>query len=252
MRIAVVDGRGLACRLYYGNPHGSLVEGFVRAMNHVYELVQPDRWCVAWESGPSFRADLSPDYKGTRGHKPTALSDGLGLVEKRMKELGVGWVQVDGYEADDVMESVAAQAIVEDDTVALVTDDKDMLQCVEHENVKVLKPAGWRFVGAFEVVAEWGVRPYQIPDVLALMGDTSDNVSGVPGIGKKTACSLVARWGSLQGILDNIDQVPGRAGTLIESYSEQAKKSLALVSLKNDACGLEVLTEATTLSGRNT
>jgi 5'-3' exonuclease len=164
--------------------------------------------------------------------------------------LGVGWVQVPEHEADDVMASIV-NMLPPDTTATLVTDDKDLLQCVG-QRVSVLKPSTWRFVTVDDVISEWGVQPVQIADVLALMGDASDNVSGVPGIGKKTACSLVARWGSLQGILDNIDQVPGRAGTLIESYSEQAKKSLALVSLKNDACGLEVLTEATTLSGRNT
>ena len=200
-RLVVLDALGLVYRSYYAfitrplkNSRGentSAIFGMGNVLLKLRRDLAPDRWAFAWDGpGPTFRHEMYPDYKAHRPPMPEDLVSQLDPVEELARCLGLPVIEKPGMEADDVMATLAREGAEAGYEVVLVTGDKDMLQVV-NDRVTVLAPAGkgdeMKRMDPAAVREKWGVGPEHIRDVLALMGDSSDNIPGVPGVGEKTA-----------------------------------------------------------------
>src|SRR5262249_14711133 len=178
-----------------------------------------------------------PDYKATRKPMPQDLLAQIPALEDLAHALGIPVLEIPGVEADDVMATLAARGETAGYEVALVTSDKDMWPLVT-EKVRLLLPGtrdDYSWVGRAEVVEKWGVPPEQVRDVLALMGDTSDNVPGVPGVGEKTAVELIREFGSLDALYARLGEVKREAvRAKLAAHREQAYLSRELVTVKTD------------------
>ncbi|MFA6506349.1 MAG: DNA polymerase I [Treponemataceae bacterium] len=195
---------------------------------------------------PTFRHERYPDYKANRQKTPEELHEQVPVVEEALAALGVPLLRADRYEADDLIATLAQRCKKEGRECYILSSDKDLLQLIG-DGVYALKPgksgaavagaigANYEFVGAAEVKAEWGVDPSAIIDVLSLTGDASDNVPGVAGIGDKTATKLIARYGTLDGIYENIAGIEGAIGKKLAAGKEMAYFSHSLIELCLDA-----------------
>ncbi|MAG63225.1 MAG: DNA polymerase I [Gemmatimonadota bacterium] len=215
--LVLVDGTALAYRSHFAfakNPLTtadgtvtSAVYGFITGLRRMKEALSPDELVVVFDPrGPTFRHRLSADYKATRERMPDDLRDQFPRIREYLRLSGVEQVTMDGYEADDVLAALARRAAASDKEVRIVSGDKDLLQEVG-EGVRVVimgrgadRPRTLDEGGVLEAM---GVRPEQIVDYLSLVGDSSDNVAGVRGVGKKTAVRLLAEHGTLDAILDH-------------------------------------------------
>ena len=235
-RLVVLDALGLAYRAYYafiGRPlrnergeNTSAIFGFANIAMRLRRELQPDLWALAWDGpGRTFRHELYPEYKAHRPPMPEDLSAQLSPIEDLAQAIGLPVVEKEGMEADDVMATLARLGAERGDEVILVTGDKDMLQVVG-EHVTVLAPAGkgedYVRMDPGRVADKWGVGPGGIRDVLALMGDSSDNIPGVAGIGEKTAVELMKTFGSLEVLYERLDEVkkPALHRRLVEHRAE--------------------------------
>jgi DNA polymerase-1 len=248
-RLFVLDAMGLAYRAYYAfirrpllNSRGENTSAIFGVANTILKIrrdEQPEYWALAWDGpGPTHRHLLFPDYKATRKPMPDDLLSQIPVLEDLAQALGLPVLEVPGAEADDVMATLATRAEREGHEVALVTSDKDMLQLVG-ERVRVLSPVGrgedYQWVDREVVRRKWGVPPEHIRDVLALMGDASDNIPGVKGVGEKTAVELITRFGSLDALYERLGEVE-RASLRekLTSGREQALLSRELVTMETD------------------
>jgi len=248
-RLFVLDAMGLAYRSYYAfvrrpllNSKGentSAIFGMANIILKIRREEKPDFWALAWDGpGPTFRHERYPDYKATRKPMPEDLRSQLSPIEDMAQALGLPVLEIPGTEADDVMATLAHRGAAEGFEVVLVTSDKDMLQSVE-DRVRVYAPQSrgedWERIDAGGVRAKWGVGPEHIRDVLALMGDTSDNIPGVPGVGEKTAVELMHTFGSLEALYQRLDEVTKPAlRKKLEENREIAFLSRELATVKHD------------------
>jgi len=211
--IVAIDGKGLLHRIWHAaastGPPGTMCTMASQFLERVARELAPDAWLIAWERrGPTWRHQLWPQYKAGRKTNQL-LIDELKRFEAWASERKIPMVERDGYEADDILASVSTYSPAAiDDSVLLLSDDKDVLQCLRG-GVRVLKFNGWRrgsgLAGAwdeFRFYREWGVVPDLLPDLLALMGDESDNIPGLVGVGKKRAMNLVAAHGGIEQIAE--------------------------------------------------
>jgi DNA polymerase-1 len=248
-RVYVLDALSLAYRAYYAfirrpliNSRGentSAAFGFGNMALKIRQSEKPDYWALAWDGpGPTFRHERYEAYKATRKPMPDDLVPQLSLIEDLARAMGLPVLEVPGMEADDVMATLAHRGELEGHDVALVTSDKDMLQLV-NDRVKVLSPGGrgedYVWVDRDAVIAKWGVTPEQLRDVLALMGDATDNVPGVPGVGEKTAVELIRQFGSMEALYQRLDEVkrPALREKLAANH-ELALMSRELVTVRTD------------------
>ena len=185
-------------------------------------------------AGPTFRDQLVSDYKANRAAMPDDLAEQINWVHQACEAMGVPILTAAGYEADDVIGTVAARARVDGFEVAIVSIDKDFFQMVG-SGIRVYDP---REDGAWfdsdGVVEKFGVRPEQVTDVLALVGDTSDNVAGVPGIGKKGAVDLVTQFGGLDAMLERLGELKPKQREALSTHREDALRSRELVTIRTD------------------
>ena len=244
-RLFLLDGTALAYRAHFamarsgltrpdGRPTGATY-GFTMTLRRILEKEDPDLIAVAFDPpGPTFRHKQFKDYKATRERMPEDLISQLDDMREIVRAHGIPIFEKPGFEADDVIGTLSKQAEARGDEVMLVTGDKDLMQLVS-ESVKlynVFKPKVELVIeGLGAVEKKFGTTPDRVIDVLAIMGDTSDNIPGVKGIGEKGAAKLIAQFGSVQGVLDNLDQVKGKAREYIERDREQLLMSLDLVTI---------------------
>jgi len=185
-------------------------------------------------AGPTFRDDIVADYKATRSAMPDDLAEQINWVHEACEAMGVPIITARGYEADDVIGTVALRALESNFTVAIVSIDKDFFQLVR-EGIRIYDP---REEGAWfdepGVVEKFGVKPSQVVDVLALVGDTSDNVAGVPGIGKKGAIDLVTTFGSLDALLERSGELKAKQREALQTHRAEALTSRELVTIRTD------------------
>ncbi len=248
-RLFVLDAMGLAYRAHYAfiarplinsrGEHTSAIFGLANTVLKIRRAEKPDFWALAWDGpGPTFRHQRFPDYKATRKPMPDELLAQIPVIEDLASALGLPVLEIPGTEADDVMATLAARAEREGHEVALVTSDKDMLQLVS-PHVRLLRPVArgeeYAWVDPDTVRAEWGVSPEQMREVLALMGDASDNVPGVKGVGEKTAIELIQRFGSLETLYQRLDAIERPAlRKKLEEHRAQAFLSRELVTVRTD------------------
>ncbi|MBP3709437.1 MAG: DNA polymerase I [Treponema sp.] len=242
--IYILDSYGLIYRCYFAfisrpltNSRGeniSALFGFFRNLHAVITHYKPRYIAAAFDSTtPTFRHKMYKAYKATRAKTPDDLHAQVPLIEDVLKTLGVPILQCDGYEADDIIATVATKAAQSGRTCRILSGDKDLMQLV-NDATQILKPdtgSIWKIVDAQGVQAEWGVPPEKMLDLLSLVGDTSDNVPGVPGVGPKTACKYLDAYGNLDGVYAHADEIKGAAGEKLRGGKESAYFSKKLIEL---------------------
>ena len=248
-RVYLIDGSALAYRSYYAfaarpliNSKGentSAAYGVATTLLKLMKEERPDFIAVVFDSRePTFRHHKFPEYKANRQKMPDEMQAQFPRILELIEALGLKILQLSGYEADDVMGTLARRFAGQGVEVVLVSADKDFCQLVG-ESVKVMNPgkAGEdrTWVDRCRVEERFGVGPERVVDVLALMGDSSDNIPGVPGVGEKTASRLVSKYGSLEEILSRLPiRDEARASQKLSEYSEQARLSKELASIDLD------------------
>ena len=243
----IIDSYGLIYRSYYAfisrpltNKDGenvSAVFGFFRNLKAVLDKYKPHGLVAAFDpKGPTFRHQMYDQYKATRQKTPEDLHAQVPVIEEILVALGIPVLRQDGFEADDVIATLAKQCCQQGRPCRILSADKDLMQLVDC-TTEILKPdkaGGWEVVGAAGVEAEWGVPPEGMLDLLSLIGDTADNVPGVPGVGIKTALKLLGEYGSLDGIYQHADEIKGVIGNKIRDGKDSAYFSKDLIALRYD------------------
>jgi len=244
-RFFVVDGPGYLYRAYHALPYLSnskgqpthAVRGVSTMLLKLLREEQPAYAAVAWDPpGPTFREEKLASYKETRPGMPDDLRSQIALVKRVFEALRLPVLEVPGFEADDVLGTLADRLRETPVELVLVTADKDLLQLVG-PRVRVLSTNARGEPVWFDdaaVSAKWGVTPTQIPDLLALMGDSIDNIPGVPGIGEKTAVKLISQFGSVERLFENLTLVPGKIRETLAANRQKAllSRELATVSTR--------------------
>jgi DNA polymerase-1 len=248
-KLFLLDAYALIYRAYYGfikNPrinskgeNTSAVLGFVNTLEEILNKENPDYIGVAFDPhGPTFRHEAFPEYKAQREETPEGIRFAVPIIKDVLKAYRIPVLEVPGYEADDVIGTLAKQSesIGELDTY-MMTPDKDYGQLVA-KNVKMYKPrfdGGFDILGVAEVKAKYGINDVkQVIDLLGLMGDSSDNYPGCPGVGEKTAVKLINEFGSIENLLASIDQLKGAMKKKVEEHVEDIKMSKFLAAIKTD------------------
>src|SRR4030095_16836554 len=244
----LIDGHALAYRMYFaltaggsstrwqtsnGEPTAGTY-GFARELLRIIEQEKPDYIAVAFDTGRTFRDKIFPAYKGTRAKMPDDLRPQIGRIRQMVDVFNIPRLEMEGYEADDVLGSVARIAAAQGLGVEIVTGDRDRLQLVNQRTVVYLAGDDQNYIKDEDVVKKLGVPPKQVVDYKALVGDKSDNIPGVPGIGEKTAISLIEKFGTLDGIYAHIDEVEKRWKTKLEENKDKAYLSYNLAKIKTD------------------
>ncbi|RCK29051.1 DNA polymerase I [Thalassospira lucentensis] len=242
-RVVLVDGSGFIFRAFHAlppmtSPDGTPVNavyGFCTMLMKLREDTKPDHMAVIFDpKGKTFRNDFYPEYKAHRPPAPEELVPQFGLIRDATRAFNLPSIELEGYEADDLIATYARQAEAEGSDVIIVSSDKDLMQLVT-DRVQMFDAMKNRTIGAAEVMEKFGVSPNKVIDIQALAGDSVDNVPGVPGIGIKTASQLIDEYGDLDSLLERAGEIkqPKRREKLIEN-AELARISRRLVTLKTD------------------
>ena len=238
----LIDAHAYLHRAYHAlppltNPKGepvNAVYGFMRMTFKIMKTYKPDYMAVCFDTAaPTFRHDAFEAYKATRKEIDTSLISQFPKAHEAVQAMGLAQFKLDGYEADDLIAQLARQGEARGWDVVIVSGDKDVLQLVD-DQIKVLnEPKDILYTSAL-VEERYGVPPNKIPDVFSLMGDTSDNVPGVKGIGEKTAVKLIQEYGDIENLLQSAGKVTGKTGGLLVEHADSARLSHRLVKLDKD------------------
>ena len=251
-RLLLLDGHSLAYRAFFALPPENFstttgqptnaVYGFTSMLINVLRDEQPTHVAVAFDRGePTFRHEQYVEYKATRKETPADFRSQLSLIFEVLDVLGITRLSVPGYEADDLIATLATQAAPDMD-VLIVTGDRDALQLVTPQVTVLYTMRGISEMARFTpeaVEAKYGLTPAQYPDFAALRGDPSDNLPGIPGVGEKTATKWIAEFGSLAGLVDRVDEVKGKAGDALREHLASVLRNSQLTQLVRDVA-LEV------------
>ena len=249
----LIDAYALIYRSYYAlirapriNSKGlntSAVMGFTNTLHEVMHKVQPTigqlptHIAVAFDHGLTFRHELFPEYKAQREETPEDIRLSIPIIKELLQALHIPTLQVDGFEADDVIGTVAGMAEREGLQVYMLTPDKDYAQLVT-EKIHMYRPrhgGGYEDMGPKEVCEKYGIdNTDQVIDLLGLMGDSSDNYQGCPGVGEKTAVKLIQEFGSIEGLLSRSSEVKGKLREKVEQSADQIKLSKTLATIRTD------------------
>lgn len=250
MRLLLVDGHYFLYRSFFairglknskGEPTNAIY-GFIKALRKMISDVKPDRAAVIWDAGmPARRVELQPAYKQNRTEMPDDLRPQEDWLQEKMPLVGLQSLWIENTEADDLIATYALAARRDGADVVIATNDKDIMQLVGdgisiYSTVKAgPKDPSFLLLGAAEVSKKWGVPPERIADVLALTGDSSDNIPGVPGIGPKTAVSLIEACGTVERMLDHPEAITNpKLKEKIASHRELIIANREMVRLDDD------------------
>src|ERR687897_3854737 len=243
----LIDGNSLAYRAFFALPESiatsdgrptNAIFGFASMLVKILTDHGDVPTVVVWDAGMSGRKEISAEYKAQRSSRPDLLKQQWPALQPLVEAFGYPNVSVEGYEADDVIAALTEQARAEGIPVMVVTGDRDAYQLVT-DGVRIMTTSrGITDTKVYDrqgVIERYGIPPELVPDFIGLKGDTSDNIPGVPGIGDKTAAELLQRFGSLEGVLENVDQISGakRKQNLVE-HAEDARLSKQLATLQYD------------------
>ncbi|MBN2839732.1 MAG: DNA polymerase I [Coriobacteriia bacterium] len=245
--IAVVDGNSLLHRAFHGLPPSmtapdgrptNAVFGFMSMLFKMVADLGPDGVVVAFDRGkPAFRTDALAQYKIQRPPTDPDLKTQFPMIKELLGALAVPIVEVDGWEGDDILGTLAARGSAEGMRVLLITGDKDALQLVD-ENVRVVSTKkGITDIFVYDhdaVVERYGVAPGQVADFLGLKGDPSDNIPGIPGVGEKTAAKLLQQYGTLDAVLEHADEIKGKLGENVRENVDSALASRVVATIRCD------------------
>lgn len=244
----LIDGHALAYRMYFaltaggssqrwvnskGEPTAGIY-GFARELIRVLEQEKPEYLAVAFDVGKTFRDTIFPEYKATREKMPDDLRSQIERIRSMVDMFHIPRLEMDGYEADDVLGSVAKLAAEQGLGVKIITGDRDLLQLVNERTAVYLAGDDQTYITDADVVKKLGVRPGQVVDYKAIVGDTSDNIPGVKGVGEKTAVALLEKFETLDAIYANLDQVEKRWQGKFEASKETAYMSRDLARIETN------------------
>ena len=246
-KLFLIDAYALIYRSYYAflrNPrinskglNTSAIMGFCNTLHEVLTKEKPDYIGVAFDHGKTFRHEAYPPYKAQREETPEDIKLSVPIIKDILKGYKIPILQVDGYEADDVIGTIATKAGADGIETYMLTPDKDYGQLIK-PNVFMYRPrhgGGYDIIGEKEVEAKYGIHtPAQVIDLLALMGDSADNFPGCPGVGEKTAVKLINQFGSVSNLLANTTQLKGKMKEKVEGAADDIKMSYFLATIKTD------------------
>src|SRR5256714_2163730 len=247
-RLLLLDGHSIAYRAFFALPVENFstttgqptnaVYGFTSMLINVLRDERPTHAAVTFDkAAPTFRHETYADYKAGRQETPADFRGQVSLIHEVLNALGIPIVSVEGFEADDVIATLATQASKDGMNVLIVTGDRDAIQLVD-DNVTVLyNTRGVSEVKRFtpeEVVDKYGLTPAQYPDFAALRGDPSDNLPGIPGVGEKAATKWVQEFGSLEALVDRVDEVKGKTGDALRANLANVMRNRQLTELVRD------------------
>ena len=246
-KLVLVDGHSILNRAFFGIPdltnseglHTNAVYGFLNILFKILDEEQPDYLTVAFDvHAPTFRHKMYDAYKGTRKPMAEELRQQVPLMKEMLTAMGVTIVEKEGYEADDLLGTIAKQSEAQGLEVSIVSGDRDLLQLAS-DHIKIRIPKTKRTGTEIEdylakdVVEKYQVTPLQFIDVKALMGDSADNIPGVPGIGEKTATALITAYGSIENAHDHLEEIkPNRAKQNLSEHYDMAQMSKELATIE--------------------
>ncbi len=252
-KLYLIDGHALAYRMFFALTSGAAggrwqtssgeptagVFGFARVLLNILEADKPDYIAVAFDTGKTFRDEMFPEYKATRAKMPDDLRTQMDRIRELVDAFNMPRLEMEGFEADDVLGSVAKQAAAQGIGVKIITGDRDLLQLVG-DHVIVNLPEGGKMADAkdyitdADVIEKFGVPARLVVDYKALIGDTSDNIPGVKGVGEKTAQALYQNFSSLDDIYKHLDQIPPKVREKLEASRQMAYLSRDLAQIRTD------------------
>lgn len=246
--LLLIDGHSLAFRAFYAlspdsfktpdGQHTNAIHGFISMLLNILSAEKPTHLAVAFDlSRHSFRTEEYPDYKGTRGETPPEFIGQTELLREALNAMNIANITRDNYEADDILASLADQAADQGYTVFVVSGDRDTFQLIREDTTILYPVKGVLNLARMDddaVHAKYAVHAKQYPDLAALVGETSDNLPGIPGVGPKTAAKWLQQFGSLQAIFDSADQIPGKVGESLREHMQLAVRNRRLNHLVRD------------------
>lgn len=246
-KLFLIDAYALIYRSYYAfirNPrinskglNTSAILGFCNTLHEVLTKQHPDYIGVAFDHGKTFRNDAFPEYKAQREETPEDIRKSVPIIKEILQAYRIPIMQVDGYEADDVIGTVATRAGKDGIETYMLTPDKDYGQLIS-DNVYMFRPrhgGGYDKIGPKEIHEKYGIdHPSQVIDLLALMGDSADNFPGCPGVGEKRAVTLINKYGSVENMLSHAAEIKGKLGDSVRSATEDIKMSYFLATIRTD------------------
>ena len=245
----IIDGHSLAFRAFYALPvdsfqtqtgqHTNAIHGFIAMLINLLSNENPDSLAVAFDiSRHSFRTEEYPEYKGTRGETPPEFKGQIPLLQEALHAMGITTLEKENFEADDILATLATRGADAGYRVLVVSGDRDTIQLVD-DRITLLYPSKQGVseltrYDAEKVMERYGVRPEQYPEIAALVGETSDNLPGIPRVGEKTAVKWINQFGSLEEILRRQDEVGGKVGESLREHAHLAERNRRLNRLVRD------------------
>lgn len=242
----IIDGSSLLYRAFFALPPLSnalgvptnAVYGFLTMLVKLYDQIHPDYVAVAFDKGKeTFRTELYSDYKGNRPNAPDDLRPQFGLIREVLEALGISVIEEEGYEGDDIIGSLSKTMGNKDTAVYIITGDRDSLQLVDTYSTVYITKKGisdMLEIRPDNMEQEYGYGPDKVIDMKALMGDSSDNIPGVPGVGEKTALKLLGQYETLEGVYEHIEEIKGKLKEKLADNKELAYLSRTLATIKTD------------------
>ncbi len=244
----LIDGHALAYRMYFaltaggssqrwqtstGEPTAGIY-GFARELLRILEQEKPDYLAVAFDTGKTFRDTIYPEYKATRAKMPDDLRPQIERIRQMVDTFNIPRLEMEGFEADDVLGSAAVWAAKQGLGVKIITGDRDLLQLVNDRTIVYLVGDDQNYITPEDVLGKLHVRPEQVVDYKAIVGDKSDNIPGVPGVGEKTTENLISKYGTLDNIYAHLDEIEPRWRTKLEAGKASAYMSYKLAAIRTD------------------
>ncbi|MCB4207611.1 DNA polymerase I [Arthrobacter sp. UM1] len=247
-KVLVIDGHSMAFRAFYALPvesfvnsegqHTNAVHGFTSMLLTMVRQLQPTHVAVAFDlSGPTFRSEEYAEYKGGREKTPEEFAGQVEAIQRVLETLNIRWITVEGFEADDIIATVATQGEAEGAEVVVVSGDRDAFQLIT-DKVHVLYPkkgiSDIPPMTAADIEEKYGVGPDRYRDLAALVGESADNLPGVPKVGPKTAAKWIGQYGSVQGVIEHADEIKGKVGENLRAALDDVRRNHRLNGLKRD------------------
>jgi len=245
----IIDGHSLAFRAFYALPvdsfqtqtgqHTNAIHGFIAMLINLLSNERPDALAVAFDiSRHSFRTEEYPEYKGTRGETPPEFKGQIPLLQEALHAMGITTLEKENFEADDILATLSKQGAEAGYRVLVVSGDRDTIQLVD-DHVTLLYPSKQGVseltrYDADKVMERYGIRPDQYPEIAALVGETSDNLPGIPRVGEKTAVKWITQFGSLDEVLRRQDEIGGKVGESLREHAQLAVRNRRLNRLVRD------------------
>ncbi|MGD6978767.1 MULTISPECIES: DNA polymerase I [Citricoccus] len=259
-RLLVIDGHSMAFRAFYALPvdnfvtdtgqHTNAVYGFTTMLLTMIRQQKPTHVAVAFDlDTPTFRSEQYEEYKAGRSKTPEEFHGQVELIQKVMEAMNIPTITVDGFEADDIVATMAAQAEAAGWQTRVVSGDRDAFQLITDRTLVLYPKKGVSDIppmDAAAIEAKYGVPPHRYPDLAALVGESADNLPGVPGVGPKTAAKWIGLYGSVEDVLEHAEEIKGKAGQSLRDHAESVRRNRRLNALVTDM-DLPVALEATEL-----